>query len=205
MSRGLDLLVGGWQVAFIGDWRGGFWRSVGSGRYLNGDPTLSPDQREIINIFGAPQRLWFRGDFSISDSDAAKNPQAVVDAVQALVPADRSQRVLHPLGPGFDNRIPLPLSDGSIRLTSLGSNQAGFTLNPNARAFYQGPGAWNDDISVYKNFKITERVNARFSADFFNAFNHPNDNDPDINTGLQRLSTQPNDPRIIQFSLRFDW
>ncbi|PYV83058.1 MAG: hypothetical protein DMG05_26970 [Acidobacteria bacterium] len=200
ISRGLDLLVGGWQVAFIGDWRGGFWKSVANNRYLQGDPTLSPDQRPIINIFGAPQRLWFRGDFSISDSDAAMNPAGAVDAVRGLVPVDRSQRVLHPLGPGFDNRIPLPLADGSTRLTTILD-----TVNPNARAFYQGPGAWNDDISVYKNFKITEKVNARFSADFFNAFNHPNDVDPNTTTGLQDLSIQRNDPRIIQFSLRLDW
>jgi hypothetical protein len=61
------------------------------------------------------------------------------------------------------------------------------------------------DFSLFKNFSITERFKARFTADFFNIFNHPNDNDPNATTGLQDLSTQPNEPRIIQFSLRFDW
>ncbi len=195
VSGGFNHLIGGWQVAFIGDWRSGFWRSVSSGRYLQGDPTLSPDERLIMNIFGADQRLWFRGDFDPTFATGVSQ-----DALQALVPVDQAQRVLRPLGPNFDNRIPLQLADGSIRLTSLGE-----TLNPNARAFYQGPGAWNDDIAVYKNFKITESVNVRFSADFFNAFNHPNDVDPNTTPGLQDLSIQRNDPRIIQFSLRFDW
>ena len=68
-----------------------------------------------------------------------------------------------------------------------------------------GSGAWNTDISVFKNFKIREVANLRFTADFFNAFNHPNDIDPDSTTGLQDLSKQLNDPRIIQFSLRLDW
>ncbi|MEZ5361767.1 MAG: hypothetical protein R2748_05315 [Bryobacterales bacterium] len=48
-------------------------------------------------------------------------------------------------------------------------------------------------------------MNLRFTADFFNAFNTPMDLDPDGTTGLQDLSQQRNDPRIIQFSLRFTW
>ena len=68
-----------------------------------------------------------------------------------------------------------------------------------------GPGAWNLDLSVQKNFKLREGLNGRLSADFFNFFNHPNDDPPDSTTGLQNLSRQSNDPRIIQFSLRFDW
>jgi hypothetical protein len=31
------------------------------------------------------------------------------------------------------------------------------------------------------------------------------DRDPDSTTGLQNLGRQRNEPRIIQFSLRFNW
>jgi len=48
-------------------------------------------------------------------------------------------------------------------------------------------------------------MNVRFSADFFNLFNHPNDINPDTTTGLVDLSQQWNEPRTIQFSLRFDF
>src|SRR5262249_38202733 len=41
----LNHLIGGWQIAFIGDWRSGTWMGVSSGLYLSGDPTLSADQR----------------------------------------------------------------------------------------------------------------------------------------------------------------
>src|SRR5262249_6293555 len=34
-----------------------------------------------------------------------------------------------------------------------------------------GPGIANTDFSVHKNFKVTERINAQFRMDFFNAFN----------------------------------
>jgi hypothetical protein len=58
---------------------------------------------------------------------------------------------------------------------------------------------------VFKNFTITERVKLRFTADFFNAFNHGNDGNPNANTGLLDLYSQTNDPRIIQLSLRVSW
>ncbi len=73
------------------------------------------------------------------------------------------------------------------------------------------PGNWNEDLSVFKYFEITERVRLRFTADFFNVFNHPEDylpgvgNDLNLTTGLLDLSRQVNDPRILQFSLRLEW
>jgi hypothetical protein len=37
----------------------------------------------------------------------------------------------------------------------------------------QGPGNSDVDLSLRKNFKITERVRMQFQFDFFNLFNHP--------------------------------
>jgi hypothetical protein len=195
INRGFDALLGGWQLSFIGDWRGGNWMGVNSARYLFGDPTLSPDERLEMNIFGRHQQLWFRGDFDptlATGVDQAK--------LQQLIPVDRSQRVLRPLGPNFDNRVPQTLRDGTVRLTPVNE-----MLNWNARNFFRGPGAFNQDLSVFKWFTITERVRTRLTADFFNVFNHPIDLAPDGTTGLQDLSRQSNDPRIIQFSLRVQW
>ncbi len=195
VSRGLDALLGGWELAFIGDWRSGFWRSVSSGLYLFGDPTLKPDERLEMVIFGRRQRLWFRGDF---DPRQATNVDQ--NRLQQLVPVDRSQRVLRPVGSGFDNRIPQRLADGTVRLTPITDN-----ANWNARNFFRGPGAWNLDFSVFKHFRPAERVDIRLTADFFNFLNHPNDVNPSSSTGLQDLSVQANAPRIIQFSLRVSW
>ncbi len=195
VSRGLDALIGGWEIATIGTWRSGNWLSVSGGRWLFGDPTLSPDERLIMTIFGRRQRLWFRGDFDpryASDVDQNK--------LQQLVPVDRSKRVLRPLGPNFDNRLPQQLADGTVRMTTTND-----LVKWNSRNFFRGPGAWNVDFSIFKWFTITERMKARFTADFFNFFNHPNDLNPNSTTGLQDLSKQTNEPRIIQFSLRFEW
>jgi hypothetical protein len=194
-SGPLNFLIGGWQAAFIGDWRSGFWRSVSSGRYVFGDPTLKPDQRLEMTIFGRQQRLWFRGDFDPRQATNVKGGDLF-----ALVPVDRSQRLVRPLGPGLDNRLPQTLANGTTRLTPIGE-----LYNPSPRAFYLGPGAWNVDLALYKNFRLKERVETRFSADFFNVFNHPNDLNPDLTTGLQDLSRQANEARVIQFSLRIEW
>jgi Carboxypeptidase regulatory-like domain len=41
-----------------------------------------------------------------------------------------------------------------------------------------GPGFWNWDISLMKNFKVTERVRLQFRGDFLDAFNHFNLSNP---------------------------
>ncbi len=192
-SKGVvNHVIGGWQIATIGDWRGGNWLSVGAGGYLFGDPTMDANQRLLMTFNGRPQRLWFKGDF---DPRLATNVDQT--ALQGLVPVDRAARVYHPIGTAFDNRVPQLLRDGTTRLTAITD-----MVNWNARAFFRGPGAWNTDVAFFKNISLTERVSARFTADFFNFFNHPNDNNPNATTGLQDLSTQGNDPRIVQFSLR---
>ena len=44
----------------------------------------------------------------------------------------------------------------------------------------QGPGSNNSDISINKNFKITEKVNAQFRAEALNAFNTPQFGSPTL-------------------------
>jgi hypothetical protein len=42
------------------------------------------------------------------------------------------------------------------------------------RGICEGPHYVNADLGLYKNWKVTEKVNVRFSMDFFNALNHTN-------------------------------
>ncbi|MBL8216969.1 MAG: TonB-dependent receptor [Bryobacterales bacterium] len=194
-GRALDALIGGWQTAAIGEWRSGFWMGVNPAEYLFGNPSLDADQRLTMFYAGRQRRLWFAGDF---------NPTLATNvdqsALQKLIPLDRGQRVMHPVGASFNNQLQQVLSNGTVRNTPITE-----TVSWNSRAFFKGPGAWGTDISVFKNFSVTERVRVRFTADFFNAFNHPNDATPDATTGLQDLTVQTNDPRTIQFSLRLTW
>jgi len=203
-SGAWNQVIGGWQMAAIGQWRGGNWLSVSTSRYQFGDPRLSADKRLEMDIFGSHQRLWFLGDFNTS---AATNVTG--GDLNALIPTDISQRVVHQAGPDcsgkFTNRIAIQnvmLSNGSIGCFNA---SIGDLFNPGRRAGIIGPGSWNTDLSVFKNFKFKERSNLRFTSDFFNVFNHPDDVNPNSVTGLQNLGQQSNEPRIIQFSLRIEW
>ena len=194
-NRFTNALIGGWQLAFIGTWASGFWGGVSSGDYLFGNPSLSSDKRLNLTIFGKNQQLYFAGDFNPTGATNVNLSQ-----LEALVPVDRSQRILRPIGPGLDNRVPQTLANGMVVNTPIGDN-----VNPNSRNFILGPASWNQDLTAFKYFDLTERAKLRFNADFFNAFNHPNNVLPNTTTGLIDLSRQANDPRIIQFGLRLEW
>jgi hypothetical protein len=68
----------------------------------------------------------------------------------------------------------------------------------------RGPGFYNWDISLQKNFQLTERFKLQFRSDFLNAFNRvnlavPNTTVAQSTTGVIQNS-QP--PRNIQFALK---
>lgn len=42
------------------------------------------------------------------------------------------------------------------------------------RNAFRGPGFWNLDFGLYKNFRLGERVGLQFRGEFYNAFNHAN-------------------------------
>ncbi len=69
---------------------------------------------------------------------------------------------------------------GTYLLTCF--NPAGFTsvaggtgvYSNQQRNSFRGPGFFDSDFSINKNFKLTERVAFGVGANFFNVFNHPN-------------------------------
>jgi outer membrane receptor protein involved in Fe transport len=67
----------------------------------------------------------------------------------------------------------------------------------------RGPHYTDVDLSLHKNFQITERFRLQFRTDFINAFNHVQFNAPDMSLGAtmgQITSAQP--PRNIQLALK---
>jgi hypothetical protein len=110
-------------------------------------------------------------------------------------------------------------------------NQPDPTVFPNAnfcttdfgnlgRNVFRGPAQQNWDFSLIKNVKLTERQSLRFTADFFNIWNHANFANPTVNdvesiphdpiTGAAltsgpfgKITSTVGTPRLIQFSLRY--
>jgi len=71
-----------------------------------------------------------------------------------------------------------------------------------------GPGFLGIDFSVKKDFFVTERVDVKFRADFFNIINRANFANPGTVRGrgdFGRLSSLQGDSRQIQFNLRVEF
>jgi hypothetical protein len=70
------------------------------------------------------------------------------------------------------------------------------------KTFIDGPNNWTTDISVFKVFPITERMNLRFNVDAFNALNIQGWNNPGTG-GVENNQSSYNTPRQIQLTGRF--
>lgn len=86
------------------------------------------------------------------------------------------------------------------------------TIGNVGRNTYFGPGYFNTDLALTKEFTIWESVNTQFRMDAFNAFNHINAGNPSGN--IESTGTITNEaqgcgpggqgcgPRQLEFSLR---
>ncbi len=125
---------------------------------------------------------------------------------------------------------------GRLGVSSVGTQQAYVNVaafSPAAPYTYgnaprmlpcRAPGSNQSDVSINKNFKITERVNAQFRAEALNAFNTPQFGSPTLtyvvsgasatatpiaatgtNQTLGNVTSQINYPRIIQLGGRISF
>jgi len=87
---------------------------------------------------------------------------------------------------------------------SLPTNAEGFGNCP-AQGPVRGPGYADVDLSVQKNFTITEKVRLQFRADFLNTFNRVNLNVDCCSTAVgpgMGIVSSAQEPRNIQFALK---
>lgn len=84
-------------------------------------------------------------------------------------------------------------------------NQGAGLFGNLGRNTLRGPGLNNWDISVFKDTKLTERHELQFRAEFFNAWNHAQFLNPQSDIGSPNFGriTDTQDPRVIQFALRY--
>ncbi|MFZ0807573.1 MAG: hypothetical protein WAN03_15365, partial [Candidatus Sulfotelmatobacter sp.] len=87
-------------------------------------------------------------------------------------------------------------------------NYCGTGFGDLGRNIYRGPHEQNWDASLIKYFKINERQEIRFTADFFNIWNHANFANPavtDVEAGSSfgKILNSEGNPRLIQFSVRY--
>jgi len=113
---------------------------------------------------------------------------------------------------GQSGKLTGPVQDrlGKYFDTSVFSQPAPFTFgnhsvySPDSRS----DGTANWDLSVFKEFDVTEKLKSQFRAEFFNAFNTPQFGNPNLSvtsSSFGRVTSQANSPRQIQFGLKFRW
>ena len=84
----------------------------------------------------------------------------------------------------------------------------GFGTEARVDPSLRSDGAKNFDFAVFKKTTIAEKVGIEFRTEFFNLFNHPQFGFPGTNfvsgssNGFGTVSSQLNNPRLIQFALK---
>ena len=158
IGRGADMVLGGWQ-----------WNAtlvIGSGLPFSPSYQNCNEDRDT-----GPCRPTQSGSFHTGSGSFNNQTQHVVFFTPVVDPNDV---------PTSPNCTPVALPgfhcDGSL---APGDSAGGFTrpafgtFGKVQRNSFTGPGEFLSDMSIFKNFTITEQVKAQFQAEFFNVFNHP--------------------------------
>jgi hypothetical protein len=134
---------------------------------------------------------------SPNTSTASLNPSFTISSAQTN--GDIHDRINAYLVPAAFSPAPTIGPNGETGFGNLGRNT------------FRGPFQQNWDVSIGKNFRIRENMNFKFTADFFNIWNHPIFNSPTqlpnvalLGPAFQVVTTKGT-PRLIQFSGRFSF
>ena len=145
----------------------------------------SPVSRKVIQaVLGG----WSLDGFVLARSASPVNVVGPTFIVAGIALAPR---------PNVNPGVPLELQ-GSQYPGGKIFNRAAFTVPPAGqqgnfgRNVLRGFGAWQADVGLQRQFHVTEEVELRLRAEFFNIFNHPNFGNPinDLTSPLFGRSTQ---------------
>ncbi len=98
------------------------------------------------------------------------------------------------------NYVWVKMADGSSQRASLDTG-----LHAWRNQFLPGIRSVDLNAALYKNVPITERLNLRVNADFFNVLNNPGLNQPDNYTGIMTTQYSAKDARVLQLAVRLSW
>ena len=203
-NRFLNALVGGYQMAFVGTVVSQAFQ-VATGNWGETNPIkLSKTNQPVTDCRSGVCRQayqWFNGYL----------PPTVINAttrgVQG-VPADY-RPYLAPINntPGTanfgNNNVTMTLRNGQQVLTGFSPGPVG--NQPYNALVLQGPKNFQSDISLYKEFALTERWKLRFNVDAFNAFNIQGLTNPNNSDGIMQLQQSYWTPRQVQFTGRLSF
>ena len=169
--------AGGLTNGVLGGWQINAITTYQSG--LSVTPT-SPDQSGVVFIAQRANATGLAQDSSFSLNGATVNPGQGYSS---------NNRGLYWFNPNAFAQT------GSLELGTAG------------RGSIQGPGFWNTDLSVFKQFPIKERFSLELRGEFFDALNQVRFDPPNVDTSSPAFGqlTSAEQPRIIQLALRLQF
>ena len=213
----LNRLVGGFQVAGMGTLRSNYMQLPES-MFPTGNKVEMYGYKYPIEDCTSgtcyPGYLWTNGyipAYRINSYGANGKPNGYMG-----IPADYkpAYQPLHPYPADYlsrsaatdpmyqwygTNTLWIPLNNGTLQRT-------GWTgLAPLRQQYLPSVRQWNMDASIFKNVPITERVNIRVNADFFNVFNSPGNPNSVGSTGMLATRNSGMGARVVQLSARLTW
>jgi hypothetical protein len=152
ISRGLDYLVGGWQLSNTTNWSSGLpWTAtIGHCGAVSDAGPCRPDK--VAGSFHT----------GVGKLDPVNHSIVYFTPVAQVIYPDLSGVPV-----GTDTCTLDRPTSAPFALPACGA------LGNVGRNTYHGPAGFYSDLSVSKNFSITERFKAKFVFDAFNVFNHP--------------------------------
>jgi hypothetical protein len=214
----LDRLVGGWQISGLGS-LSSTWQAMPTGMFPTGtDFEIYGYKYPIEDCTSGvcyPGYLWNNGyipAYRINSVDARTGkpngymgvPASYKPAFQPFYPypADYLSRsaATDPMYQFYGtNTVWIPLKDGTVQRIGWSG------LDPLRQQYYPSVRQWGLDASAVKTVPISESMNVRFSADFFNVLNVPGNPSAVASTGFLSTRNSGSGARTIQLSLRFTW
>jgi hypothetical protein len=145
-----------------------------------------------------PENLWFNGYIAPTSINATTKGVSGLPSNYApyLAPVNNT--------PGAtnygNNNVSVTLKNGSTVSVAYSPGLTG--LNRFSHTVLSGPINYNADLSLFKVFPITEKVNFRVNVDAFNAFNIQGYINPNTTDGTENFLTSYWNPRQIELTAR---
>ena len=203
-SRWVDALIGGFQVAAIGNLVSQSFQPSSS----NWGPTSKLEiYKSAVPITDCrsgvcrPAYQWFNGYIA---PPLINNPNGGITGLPSGYTPYQTPINNTPGAANYgNNNVQVPLKNGTSVLTGYSPGPAG--VNPFSKTTILGPFNYIADISLYKVFSISERLKLRVNIDAFNAFNIQGFVNPNATDGTQPLTTSYWTPRQVQFTARLSF
>jgi len=148
----------------------------------------------IAPIFSVRSGIPFTVSDSTNSLNASTGPYGIPRYAGSSPLVGSSTGAGIPIGANNFDILTLPQAFNYAGLLGI-SDFGPYPANMTARNAFRGPGAWNVDMSVMKNFRLTERFQLQFRAEAFDLFNHHN---MYVNGFVADAALFPNEPVLIE-------